>query len=29
LWFEEKVFRAALSKRLSRTSGLRDVLEGD
>jgi exodeoxyribonuclease V alpha subunit len=26
LWFEEKVFRAALARRLSRTSGLRDAL---
>ncbi len=26
LWFEEKVFRAALSRRVSRTSGLRDGL---
>jgi exodeoxyribonuclease V alpha subunit len=28
LWFEEKVFRAALSRRVSRTSGLRDALAG-
>ena len=26
LWFEEKVFRAALSRRVSRTSGLSDAL---
>jgi exodeoxyribonuclease V alpha subunit len=26
LWFEEKVFRAALSRRVRRTSGLRDAL---
>jgi exodeoxyribonuclease V alpha subunit len=26
LWFEEKAFRAALSRRVSRTSGLRDAL---
>jgi exodeoxyribonuclease V alpha subunit len=26
LWFEEKVFRAALSRRVTRTSGLRDAL---
>jgi exodeoxyribonuclease V alpha subunit len=26
LWFDEKVFRAALSRRVSRTSGLRDAL---
>jgi exodeoxyribonuclease V alpha subunit len=28
LWFEEKAFRAALSRRVSRTSGLRDALCG-
>jgi exodeoxyribonuclease V alpha subunit len=28
LWFEEEVFRAALSRRLSRTSGLCDALAG-
>jgi len=28
LWFEEKVFRAALSRRVSRTSGLREALAG-
>jgi len=28
LWFEEKVFRAALSRRVRRSSGLRDVLAG-
>ena len=28
LWFEEKVFRAALSRRVRRTSGLRDALVG-
>ena len=28
LWFEEKVFRAALCRRVSRTSGLRDALAG-
>ncbi len=28
LWFEEKVFCAALSQRVRRTSGLRDALAG-
>ena len=28
LWFEERVFRAALCRRVSRTSGLRDALAG-
>ena len=28
VWFEEAVFRAALSRRVSRTSGLRDALAG-
>jgi exodeoxyribonuclease V alpha subunit len=28
LWFEEKVFRAALGRRVSRASGLRDALTG-
>jgi exodeoxyribonuclease V alpha subunit len=28
LWYEEKVFRAALSRRVSRTSGLREALAG-
>jgi exodeoxyribonuclease V alpha subunit len=27
LWFEEKVFRAALDRRVTRTSGLRDALQ--
>jgi exodeoxyribonuclease V alpha subunit len=27
LWFEEKVFRAALGRRVTRTSGLRDALQ--
>jgi exodeoxyribonuclease V alpha subunit len=28
LWFEEKVFRTALARRVSRTSGLREALAG-